>query len=237
MSNPFTFKQFVVNQQYAPMKVGTDGVLLGAWCSCENAKTALDIGTGTGLIALMLAQRNSHLNITAIEPNEQAIQDAAPNFENSDWNERIVLHKADLNTFNTGPQKFDLIVANPPFFKNSLNASDADRTMARHIDGFSPLAFAEAAKTCLSLNGIIAGIYPLDSFEAFDLAASAVGLIPARLCAVRPTPEKAAHRMLFEYTFAERETTFIEELIIEANGRHNYSAAYMALTRDFYLSF
>lgn len=219
------------------MKVGTDGVLLGAWCTCENAKTALDIGTGTGLIALMLAQRNSNLSIIAIEPNDNAIQDAAPNFQNSDWSERIVLHKTDLNAFRATDQKFDLIVANPPFFKNSLNAPDADRTMARHIDGFSPIAFAEAAINCLDSNGIISGIYPLDSFEEFDLAAAAVGLIPSRLCAVRPTREKPAHRMLFEYSFAEMKTTYIEELIIEENARHNYSKAYRELTSDFYLSF
>lgn len=219
------------------MKVGTDGVLLGAWCSCGNAKTALDIGTGTGLIALMLAQRNSNLSITAIEPNDYAIQDAAPNFQNSDWNGRIILHKTDLNSFIATEQKFDLIVANPPFFKNSLNAPDTDRTMARHIDDFSPVALAEAARTCLDSNGILSGIYPLDSFQEFDLAASEVGLIPSRLCAVRPTPEKPAHRMLFEYAFAERQTTFIQELIIEEKGRHNYSKAYRDLTSDFYLSF
>ncbi len=219
------------------MKVGTDGVLLGAWCTCENAKTALDIGTGTGLIALMLAQRNSNLSITAIEPNDRAIQDAAPNFENSDWHDRIVLHKANLNTFKATDQKFDLIVANPPFFKNSLRTPDADRTMARHIDDFSPRAFAEAAMNCLNPKGVLSGIYPIDSFEEFDHAASVVGLIPSRLCAVRPTPEKPAHRMLFEYSFAERQTTLIEELIIEENGRHNYSKPYRELTREFYLSF
>lgn len=219
------------------MKVGTDGVLLGAWCSCANAKTALDIGTGTGLIALMLAQRNIGLKITAIEPNELALQDAAPNFQNSDWKDRIVLHKADLDAFKTTDQKFDLIVANPPFFKNSLSAPDANRTRARHIQDFSPHAFAETAKICLSSNGILSGIYPIDSFKEFDLAAATAGLLPLRLCAVRPTPEKPAHRMLFEYAFAERQTTFIEELIIEEKGRHNYSEAYKQLTRDFYLSF
>lgn len=219
------------------MKVGTDGVLLGAWCNCENAKTALDIGTGTGLIALMLAQRNRNLIITAIEPNDRAIQDAAPNFQNSVWKDRIILHKADLDAFKTTEQKFDLIVANPPFFKNSLTNPDAGRTMARHIEDFSPHEFAEIAKVCLSSNGILAGIYPLNSFKEFDLAASTAGLIPMRLCAVRPTPQKPAHRMLFEYSFAERQTAFIEELIIEEKGRHNYSEAYRELTRDFYLSF
>ena len=219
------------------MKVGTDGVLLGAWCTCESASTALDIGTGTGLIALMLAQRNANLTITAIEPNESAVQDAAPNFQNSGWGGRIILHKSDLNSFcNTG-QQYDLIVANPPFFKNSLITPDADRSMARHIDDFSPRAFAEAAKKCLRPNGILSGIYPLDAFKEFDLAAAQFGLIPSRLCSVRPTPEKPAHRMLFEYSFAERQTTFIEELVIEEKGRHNYSKAYRSLTGDFYLSF
>lgn len=237
MSKPFTFKQFSITQQYAPMKVGTDGVLLGAWCTCEDAKTALDIGTGTGLIALMLAQRNDAIRVTAIEPNDKAIQDAAPNFENSHWDERLLLHKADLESYIVDAPKFDLIVSNPPFFKNSLGAPDADRNMARHIDGFDPRAFAGAAVNCLSAKGVLAGIYPMAVFEEFDLAASALGLIPSRLCAVRATPEKPPHRMLFEYGFAERQTTLVEELIIEDKGRHNYSEAYKALTRDFYLSF
>ena len=216
------------------MKVGTDGVLLGAWCSCEKAKTALDIGTGTGLIALMLAQRNSKIQVTAIEPNALAVKDAACNFENSGWSERIVLQNTDLESFKTN-KTFDLIISNPPFFKNSLHAPDSGRNLARHITGFSPAIFAEAS-TLLTADGIIAGIYPSDIFSEFDLAARKLGLFPSRLCAVQPTPLKPSHRMLFEYTFAVKQNPIVDQLLIEENGRHQYSDEYRNLTRDFYLS-
>lgn len=242
MSAPFSFKQFTISQNHAPMKVGTDGVLLGGWCRCENAVTALDIGTGTGLIALMLAQRNSKIAITAIEPNELAIKDAKLNFENSPWNERIVLENTNLESFKTN-KTFDLIISNPPFFKNSLHAPDSGRNLARHITGFSPRLFAEAS-TLLNANGTLSGVYPLDVFHEFDLQARKLGLFPARLCEVQPTPQKPPHRMLFEYTFAapthplsvEKPNPIIDKLIIEENGRHNYSDEYRNLTRDFYLS-
>jgi len=224
------------------MKVGTDGVLLGAWCKCDNAVTALDIGTGTGLIALMLAQRNPKTQITAIEPNGLAVKDAMLNFKKSQWSDRIILEKTDLKSFQTN-KKFDLIIANPPFFKNSLNAPDYGRNLARHITGFSPRAFAEAS-TLLNAKGILSGIYPLNVFNEFDLEARKMGLSPSRLCEVQPTPDKPAHRMLFEYTFAgatphptiESPNPTIDKLVIEENGRHNYSDEYIKLTRDFYLS-
>ena len=216
------------------MKVGTDGVLLGSWCTSENAVSALDIGTGTGLIALMLAQRNLKIEITAIEPNELAIKDARLNFENSPWGDRIVLEKTNLESFETN-KTFDLIISNPPFFKNSLHAPDSGRNLARHITGFSPRIYAEAS-SLLNSNGILSGIYPIDIFNEFDLEARKLGLFPTRLCEVQPTPQKPPHRMLFEYTFAETPNPIVDKLIIEENGRHNYSDEYRKLTRDFYLS-
>ena len=223
------------------MKVGTDGVLLGAWCRCENAAAALDIGTGTGLIALMLAQRNPKIEVTAIEPNEHALVDAKLNFENSSWSNRIILENTDLESFKTN-KAFDLIISNPPFFKNSLNAPDSGRNRARHISDFNPCLFAEAS-ALLTSNGILSGIYPLDIFNEFDFEARKLGLFPARLCEVQPTPQKPPHRMLFEYTFAEptpsstteKANPLIDKLIIEETGRHNYSDEYRNLTRDFYL--
>lgn len=224
------------------MKVGTDGVLLGAWCRCKDAVTALDIGTGTGLMALMLAQRNLKIAVTAIEPNKLAIMDAKLNFEHSPWSERIILENTDLESFKTN-KTFDLIISNPPFFKNSLQAPDSGRNLARHITGFSPRVFAEAA-TLLNTSGVLSGIYPIDIFNEFDFEARKLGLFPTRLCEVKPTTEKPPHRMLFEYAFAvpthslttEKPNPIVDKLIIEENGRHNYSDEYRELTRDFYLS-
>jgi len=234
VSAPFSFKQFTISQDRAPMKVGTDGVLLGAWCSCENAVSALDIGTGTGLIALMLAQRNSKIEVVAIEPNAAAASDALLNFENSPWKDRIRLQNTDLESFKTD-ETFDLIVSNPPFFKNALPASDSGRNLARHITDFSPRLFAEAS-TLLNSNGIIAGIYPMDIFREFDFQIRQFGLFPSRLCEVQSTPQKSPHRVLFEYAFAKIKMPIIDKLIIEENGRHKYSDEYLKLTQDFYLN-
>lgn len=217
------------------MKVGTDGVLLGAWCDCSHAKRALDIGTGTGLIALMLAQRNTAVSITAIEPNDQAAADADLNFNNSPWNDRITLMMISINDFFT-EVKYDLIVANPPFFKNSLPAPDKNRNLARHIGTFNPATFA-ATSQMLHQDGILAGIYPLDIFEEFNGEARKNGLFLSRICEVSATPLKSPHRVLFEYTFAERPTPTLQKMVIEENGRHGYSEMYKKLTSDFYLNF
>ncbi len=217
------------------MKVGTDGVLLGAWVSVENTKLALDIGTGTGLVALMLAQRNTKIKITAIEPNLLALEDARINFENSEWKDRIELVNSSLQNFET-PLKFDLIVSNPPFFHSDLLSPNEGRSMARHASDFDHIAFAKASNY-LHANGMLAGIYPVPIFNEFDSAARNLGLMPRRICEVQPTLIKAPHRILFEYTFTEVENCAHSTLIIEENGRHMYSEKYMDLTRQFYLNF
>lgn len=235
MTRPFRFKHFEISQENAPMKVGTDGVVLGAWVSVENSKRALDMGTGTGLIALMLAQRNSEIQITAIEPNEAALKDARMNIENSKWKDRIELLESSLQDFET-PSKFDLIVSNPPFFHRDLLSPNEGRSMARHASDFDQFAFAKASEY-LDENGLLAGIYPVPIFEAFDSAAHNLGLFPRRICEVHPTPSKLPHRILFEYSFTEVENSAHSSLIIEENGRHRYSENYIDLTREFYLNF
>ena len=233
MTRPFRFKEFEISQENTPMKVGTDGVLLGAWVSVSHSKNALDIGTGTGLIALMLAQRNPDIQITAIEPNELALNDARINFENSEWNDRIQLIDSSLDNFEPA-SKFDLIISNPPYFQRDLLSPNEGRSMARHATDFDHIAFAKASEF-LEKDGVIAGIYPVAIFKEFDSHARTLGLLPGRVCEVQPTPSKAPHRVLFEYSFAEVENCIFSSLIIEENGRHKYSKKYIDLTREFYL--
>ena len=144
---PFIFKQFKIQQDNTAMKVGTDGVLLGAWADSENATNILDIGTGTGLIALMLAQRNLKANITAIEIDEQASLQASENFNNSPWEIRLSIKNLKLQDFVV-EEKFDLIVSNPPFFNNTFQANSSERNIARQTE---TLSFNELLKNTASL--------------------------------------------------------------------------------------
>ncbi len=217
------------------MKVGTDGVLLGAWCNSDKRANALDIGTGTGLIALMLAQRDASLQITAIEPNANACADAKINFQNSNWANRIDLHQLELAEY-TPHGSFDLIISNPPFFHGALKNPNHGKTMARHAISFDSNALLNTAKW-LSPLGIIAGIYPTEIFEKMQESASQYKLFLQRACTVKPTPEKVGHRVLFEFGFNPCDQPTFETLVIESDGRHRYSDDYKSLTRDFYLNF
>ena len=157
----FKFKQFSVNQDNCAMKVGTDGVLLGAWCDVESAKMVLDIGTGTGLIALMIAQRTDCALIDAVEIDKSAYVQASGNFKDSRWCGRIGVFNLDFKQYvdecNT---KYDLIVSNPPYFENSLKSSNLERTMARHTDSLSFDELLHGASMLLSESGIISLIVP-----------------------------------------------------------------------------
>lgn len=234
MSLPFTFKQFTIEQANAPMKVGTDGVLLGAWCSLSPGAQILDVGAGTGLISLMLCQRNSSSTITALEPEPDALLDLKVNFKNSRWYERLRIETCRLQDFRPSG-KYDLIVSNPPFFENSLAPAHSGKTAARHTRALKPAALAAAAAS-LSDKGIFAGIYPVDTFERFHQEMIALGCHLNRKAFVQPTPEKEPHRILFEYSrLAQDEVN--EQFTIETDRRHHYAARYIELTKDFYLGF
>lgn len=217
------------------MKVGTDGALLGAWVQCEGAQHILDIGAGTGLIAMMLAQRAPNALITAIEPNDDAAIDAQANFVKGPFADRIQFEHTDLQKFQP-QQHFDLIVCNPPFFQNQLQAPDEGRNMARHAATLTPAALFTAAEL-LNKDGRIAGIYPYDVFLEAQVHAAKAGLHLLRQTNVKPTPSKAPHRILFTYgqTDVAADQLAIEELIIESEGRHGYSADFKKLLSDFYL--
>lgn len=235
MTRPFRFKQFTVKQEKAPMKVGTDSVLLGAWCDGANSTSILDLGTGTGLLALMMAQRFSGSRITAIEVNPDAYDEATNNVVASPWADRIRIIHQDLADYDP-TEEFDLIIANPPFFHSDLKSPEAGKATARHAAHFDIKGFAGCTRW-LNPYGILAGVYPVDIFQKFKSEMDLVGFYLKRIMEVHPTPEKPPHRVLFEFSTQKMRNTDTDSIVIESEGRHAYSEKYRELTEDFYLNF
>ncbi len=232
----FKFKQFIIHQDRCAMKVGTDGVLLGAWANCEESKNVLDIGTGTGLIALMIAQRSS-AKIDAIEIDNEASEQAFENIEKSPWAERInVLNRSFQDFSESITQKYDLIVTNPPYFQNSLFAPDQKRTDARHNSNLQLEELLVGSKKLLNQDGFLSIILPYLEGNMFILKASEMDLYCVRQTKVLTKPNKEPKRLLLEFMKVKKPLVE-QEMIIELNKRHEYSEAYKNLTKDFYLSF
>lgn len=231
----FRFKQFTIQQNNCAMKVGTDGVLLGAWVDVENTNRILDIGTGTGVIALMLAQRRQNATINAIEIEENAYLQACENSAKSKWSNRITMFHTSLQNFEP-VEKYDLIVSNPPFFSQSLHNPDSAKTTARHNDTLLPAEMVQHAQRLLQENGRMAVIYPIREAHMFLNAAQETGFYPQRITHVIPSTGKKAKRMLVELSTTS--CSLIEtELCIEKETRHTYTQEYIDLTKDFYLRF
>ena len=228
----FRFKQFAIRQENAAMKVGTDGALLGAWCDVSKANNILDIGTGTAIIAMMVAQRNSTAAITAIEIDEKALIDASFNVKNCPWTNRIKIIQRSLQEF-TPTLKFDSIISNPPFFENSLKSNSRSKIKARHTDSLHYSDILNFASTHLSNIGVLHLILPVENAEKCIETAIEGGFYLKRICKVHPVPNKNAHRFVFELTKTAT-PTITESLIIETGKRHDYSQHYIALTKAFY---
>jgi tRNA1Val (adenine37-N6)-methyltransferase len=230
----FQFKHFSITQENTAMKVGTDGVLLGAWSKAINGNT-LDIGTGTGLIALMLAQRTKTALIDAIEIDEAASKEALENFKNSNWWDRLTIINKPLQNY-TAQKKYNSIVSNPPFFIDATKAPETNRNTARHTDSLSFAELIKSAKSLLARDGVFSLILPVDEAEQFIKMAFEAQLHLNRKCLVKPNPTKAAKRVLMEFSF--NKSTLLEgELTIETTKRHVYTEEYISLTKEFYLKF
>ena len=232
----FQFKQFSLEQDRTAMKIGTDGVLLGAWTPVEkNIFSILDIGTGTGIIALMLAQRSSASQIDALEIDENAFEQATDNFENSPWNDRLFCFHAALDEFVEEPEdEYDLIVSNPPFYSEDYKSSNDQRDLARFQDAMPFEDLVEAAALLLSENGIFSVIIPFKEEENFLALAKKYKLFPLKITRVKGTPTTETKRSLLAFSRNENRTLRVDELIIET-ARHIYTPEYTALTKDFYL--
>jgi len=226
----FKFKEFSIIQEKSAMKVGTDGVLLACWVSCEKANNILDIGCGTGLITLILGQRNLNSNVTGIEIDEIASQEAHENINNSDWEERIEIKHTSLQQFI--PQlKFDLIVSNPPFFPQ--NKSQQSRDIARHTNTLSFEELIGDAAKLLGEKGIFSVIIPKNSEEYFCKIASVHKLYCNRICYIKGNETSRVKRVMMEFSFIK--TVVLTEYLTIEISRHNYTDKYIQLCKDFYL--
>lgn len=259
------------------MKVGTDGVILGAWTEVgspgkpmeerdsarkvpessprekspstekpniipaapgnhpEEVWRALDVGTGTGLLALMLAQRSDRLLIDAIEIDPAAAQQAAENVAGSVFADRIRVQQGDFRDFDPGPEvHYDLVICNPPYFSHSRKTADTGRNLARHSDSLDLARLFSGAAKLLSKYGKISIIVPSDQASSAKDLAGSHGLFPERILEVMPVPGAVPKRHCLQFSRSRR-TPVAASIVIEEYGRQGYSDAYRALTKDFYL--
>lgn len=235
MSNPyFQFKQFTVWHDKCAMKVGTDGVLLGAWTSVQNAHKILDVGTGTGLVALMLAQRSlPDADIVALEIDETAAGQARENVTRSPWKERVEVVQTDFRSYQSS-DKFDVVVSNPPYFVDSLECPDQQRNAARHNDSLTYEELLEGVAGLLAEDGAFTIVIPVDVADRVKMIAAVKNLYAVRQLNVITKPGGVPKRTLITFTFSNQECV-VEELLTEL-ARHQYSEEYIALTREYYLN-
>ena len=232
----FSFKNFDVHQDKCAMKIGTDGVLLGAWCPMDNNPfSVLDIGAGTGILSLMLAQRSNAEQIDAIEIDENAFEQCVENFESSPWGNRLFCFHAGLDEFMEELEdEYDVIISNPPFYTEDYKTENEQRDLARFADAMPFEDLVEVANLLLSENGIFAVIIPFKEEKNFIALAKEWDLFPFKITRVKGTLSTEIKRSLLAFSRTKKLTLAIDELIIEG-ARHQYTEEYITLTKDFYL--
>lgn len=232
----FQFKQFTIQQDRCAMKVGTDAVLLGAWCPIDNKPfSVLDIGAGTGVLSLMLAQRTSAEQVDALEIDENAYEQCVENFEASPWSDRLFCFHAGLDEFVDEPEdEYDIIISNPPFYSENYKTDNESRDLARFQDALPFEELVEAADLLLSENGIFAVIIPFKEEEQFIDLCAEVELFPVKVTRVKGSLTTPIVRSLLAFKRYELPVLEADELVIEIN-RHEYTDDYINLTKDFYL--
>ncbi|WP_106144943.1 tRNA1(Val) (adenine(37)-N6)-methyltransferase [Flagellimonas meridianipacifica] len=235
MSDPFKFKQFTVHQDKCAMKVGTDGVLLGAWTSLErHPNSILDIGAGTGVIALQMAQRSTAELVDAIELDDNAYEQCVENFERSPWADRLFCYHSGLDEFvDEMDEKYDLIISNPPFYEEQVSSGDAPRDAARQNQSLPFNELLKGVSKLLDNEGLFSVIIPFKSEESFNKIAKDKGLYANRITRVRGNASTEIKRSMMQFGFA-KVTPKETELVIE-KSRHQYTRDYVELTKDFYL--
>jgi tRNA1Val (adenine37-N6)-methyltransferase len=238
MSNStFSFKQFTIRQDRCAMKVGTDGVLLGAWVNLNNALKILDVGTGTGLIAIMMAQR-SDARIDAVEIDENAFAQATENVNYSPWRDRIqIFHDAFQHFADIATSHYDVVVSNPPYFRNSLKPSMKQRSYARHDEQLNYESLLFHAARILTPYGRLSVIVPAFETEYLITAAYFKGLFPSKLTMVSSVAGKDYSRCLAEFTFKKSGVPVHDTIVIREKGLKEYTVEYKALAGDYYLNF
>ncbi len=238
-AKPFVFKHFSVNHSRSSMKVGVDGVLVGALAPVDGAREVLDAGCGCGVIALMLAQRCPGANITAIDIDADSVEEARDNFHASDWSDRLW---AKCEDFTKLAGKFDVIVSNPPFFRSGVQTPESPREKARHQDTLSPRVLIRRSGTLLTPGGSLTFICPSDLKDEVECEAERMNLLPERIVEVRGHRNAPVKRLVYtlrrssEVDGQEHPSHRTEELVLEeAPGKATHQ--YRDLCRDFYLRF
>jgi len=218
------------------MKVGTDGVLLGAWCSLESLpKTILDIGTGTGIISLMLAQRSSAITIDGVEVDPSAYMQTVDNFENSDWSDRLYCYNTSFQKFvdDTNKETYDLIVSNPPFYTEDYITKNSSRNKARFTSSLTFKELIGGISKILSKSGFFSTIIPFKEETTFICLAEQHSLHLNKICRVQGNKNSDIKRSLLTFSYHKKEIN--ETNLTIENSRHKYTKEYIKLTSSFYL--
>jgi len=234
-NNYFSFKQFTICQDKSTFKVGTDGVLLGAVADISGVRSILDIGSGTGLISIMLAQR-CEAKITSIEPDRESFIQTCENVSCCEWNNRIKVENTDLQNFNPEQDKFDLIITNPPYFSDSLKSPDPRKSAARHNDSLTTDEILEGVLKFMKDDGHLQLIIPYVEGNVFIADAHKYGLYCNNILKIKPLPTSEIRRLILTFSRLRKKT--VESfLTIEHGRRHEFTEEYINLTKDFYLKF
>ncbi len=231
---PFRFKQFHVAQEKCAMKVNTDGVLLGAWADLNCAGNILDIGTGTGVIALMMAQRNAAAIIDAIDIDADAFAQAGENFLNSLWSDRLFAHHTSLQDYFPA-KKYDLIISNPPYFVDDFKTEDHQRNIAKHSISLSYQELITGISRLLSDTGSASLVLPAFNLHLFESMALEQKLFIVKLTEVIAVEGKSPYLVLIK--LGRQQMEYSKDSITIQSEEGFFSQEYMALTKDFYLKF
>lgn len=231
----FSFKQFTINQDKSAFKVGTDGVLLGAYADITGAGKILDIGSGTGLIAIMLAQR-CNAAIVAIEPDYESYLQTCDNVKICKWSSRIKVIHTDLQNYSPGEAKFDMVATNPPYFSDSLKNPDYRKSAARHNDSLTSVDLLDGVSKLLSAEGHLELIMPYVEGNVFIAEAQEYGFYCNKILKIRPLATSEIKRLILSFS-RHKEKVSEKFLTIEQGRRHEFTEEYINLTKDFYLKF
>ena len=232
----FQFKQFSIEDERCAMKIGTDGCLLGAWTDINKSENILDIGTGSGVVALMLAQR-SNAKIDAVEIDNEAFLQASDNFLKSPWNERLHIFHSSIQEYTKScDKKYDLIVSCPPYFLNSMKAPDKQRKLARHTDSLTFEELLSASLRLLKPDGKFCVIIPFDLNKLFCDKALIEGYYVSKATHMIPKEGKEPLRILLQMEREKKSCTCDSITILDKTGK-SYTQEYIELTKDFYINF
>jgi tRNA1Val (adenine37-N6)-methyltransferase len=233
----FHFKQFSIDDSKAAMKIGTDAVLLGAWTPCNYGNRILDIGTGSGILTIMMAQRNPDVEIDAVEIDPDATAQAKLNAQLSPWNDRIHIFNLSVQEFSLAKMNsYNLIICNPPFFTNSLKAPDNKRNLARHNNSLPVEDLLESTSKMLTEDGKAVFIIPANTYETWKREAAKHQLFPDKITWVKSSPANAPHRVMVVFSRKNQDAIPEDEICIYSSEKI-HSQAYKEITKDFYLKF